>query len=291
MRIGGSREGRNVEGRRGTRIGRLGVLVSVAALLVLVAGYFLRIDPLRPPGLAKVARQAAPAPTGQPADGSPQDPGRHFAVRVLAETGDVWGRKIAELGGRYPPPSPVLFTGEVESACGMPGAVAGPFYCPGDQRVYLDLGFLEVLQGQSGSSGDLARAYVIAHAVGHHMQALLGATEAVQKVRQRSAPEVVRRALVAMELQADCYAGIWAREADALHRASGERPYIKVGDIWDALNGAADAGAAAVKRNKQSRIMPETFGHGTPEQRTAWFRRGFETGRIQHCDTFNSPSL
>jgi len=221
----------------------------------------------------------------------PQDPGSQFVVRLLGETGEVWDRKIAELGGRYPPPQLVLFSEQLDAACGLTTAASGPFYCPGNQNVYIDLAFLGELESRFGAPGDFARAYVIAHEVGHHLQALLGATEAVQKVRERSTPEVARRTYLAMELQADCYAGIWAKEANVSQQARGLKPYIQAGDVGRFLKAASDVGDDAIRRKSKGRVMPETFTHGSARQRSGWFMHGFESGRIQDCDSFNSPDL
>jgi len=275
MRIEDSRESQNVEDRRGSRVGRTGAGIGVGTLL----------------SVANVAQQSAPAGPAdsvQAATGTPQDAGGQFVARVLGETEDVWGKKIAELGGKYPPPKLVLFSDQVESACGMAGAASGPFYCPGDQHVYIDLAFFDKLDKQFGAPGDFARAYVIAHEVGHHVQALLGATEAVQKVRERSTPAVTNRASVALELQADCYAGIWAKEANAMHVARGQQPYIDKQDIDDALNAASAVGDDTLQRKFQGRVVPETFTHGSAQQRSSWFKRGFDSGQVQDCDTFNT---
>jgi hypothetical protein len=228
---------------------------------------------------------------GHPPGGAPRDPGEQFVASVLADTEDVWGRKIAELGGRYPPPKRLIFTDEVTAACGLSSAASGAFYCPSEQRVYIDLSFLKELEEQSGAPSEFARAYVVAHEVGHHMQLLLGATEAVQDVRRRSTAAVATRALLAMELQADCYAGVWAREANALHRAKGQPSYIESGDIAAALTAASAVGDRTLRRRAKQRIIPEAFTHGTPKQRVDWFQRGFDSGKIERCDAFNSPGL
>lgn len=291
MRSEDSRPSENVEDRRGLGIGRTGAGIGVGTLLILVVGYFMGVDPSTLLSVANVAQQATPSAAtggGAVATGTPQDAGGQFVARVLGETEDVWSKKIAEMGGRYPAPKLVLFTGQVESACGMAGAASGPFYCPGDQHVYIDLAFFDQLDKQFGAPGDFARAYVIAHEVGHHVQALLGATEAVQKVRERSSTEVANHAQVGLELQADCYAGIWAKEANAMHVARGQQPYIDKQDIDDALNAAAAVGDDTLQRKFQGRVVPETFTHGSAQQRSSWFKRGFDSGQVQDCDTFNT---
>lgn len=290
MRSEDSRESQNVEDRRGMRVGRTGAGVGVGTLLILVVGYFMGIDPSTLLSVADVAQQSAPsaASGGAAVTGTPQDPGGQFVARVLGETEDVWSKKIAEMGGRYPAPKLVLFTGQVESACGMASAASGPFYCPGDQQVYIDLAFFDQLDKQFGAPGDFARAYVIAHEVGHHVQALLGATEAVQKARERSSESVANRAQVALELQADCYAGVWAKEANAMHVGKGLQPYVDRQDIDEALNAAAAVGDDTLQRKYQGRVVPESFTHGSAQQRSTWFKRGFDSGQVQDCDTFNS---
>jgi len=291
MRSEDSRPSENVEDRRGIGVGRTGAGIGVGTLLILVVGYFMGVDPSTLLSVANVAQQAPPSSAtagGAVTTGTPQDAGGQFVARVLGETEDVWSKKIAEMGGRYPPPKLVLFTGQVESACGMASAASGPFYCPGDQHVYIDLAFFDQLDKQFGAPGDFARAYVIAHEVGHHVQALLGATEAVQKVRERSTGEVANHAQVALELQADCYAGIWAKEANAMHVAKGQKPYIDKQDIDDALNAAAAVGDDTLQRKFQGRVVPETFTHGSAQQRSTWFKRGFDSGQVQDCDTFNA---
>jgi predicted metalloprotease len=267
------------------RVGRTGAGIGIGTVLLLVVGYFLGVDPSTLMNVAQVAQTSAPtASRGTAPVGQPTDPDGQFAAKVLGETEDVWSRKIAEMGGKYPPPTMVLFTDSVESACGMASAASGPFYCPGDQQVYIDLAFFKQLDKEFGAPGDFARAYVIAHEVGHHIQALLGATEAVQTVRERSSREIANRAQVSLELQADCYAGIWAREANALHQGN----YLEAGDIDEGLKAAAAVGDDTIQLRTQGRVVPESFTHGSAEQRSTWFKRGYDTGKIEDCDTFNS---
>lgn len=256
--------------------------IALCVLILLVTAYLLHSQPRK--HLRRV-------PADPPVTTESRDPGEQFVERVLRDTEDVWGRKIAELGGRYPPPKRLLFTDEVKAACGLSSAAIGAFYCPGEQRVYIDLSFLKELENQPGASNKFAAAYVIAHEVGHHMQLLLGATEAVQDVRRRSTAAVATRALLAMELQADCYAGVWAREANVLHQAKGQSSYIESADIAAALTAASEVGDRTLRRSVNQRVIPEAFTHGTSKQRINWFRRGFDSGKIERCDVFNSPDL
>jgi uncharacterized protein len=275
------RTSENVEDRRGMRIGRTGAGIGLGTVLLMVVGYFLGINPSTIMGVAEVAQSVGSAAPqgGQVAAGAPQDEGGIAAAKVLGETEDVWSKKLAELGSRqaYPAPTMVLFTDSVESACGMASAASGPFYCPGDQKLYLDLAFFKQLQSEFGAPGDFAQAYVIAHEVGHHIQTLLGTTEKVQDAKQRSSEAVANQTQVAMELQADCYAGIWANSAQRS---------IEPGDVEEALNAAAAVGDDTIQRRTQGRVVPESFTHGSARQRAAWFNRGLQTGDLRQCDTF-----
>jgi predicted metalloprotease len=277
------RTSENVEDRRGMRIGRTGAGIGLGTVLLMVVGYFLGINPATILGVAEVAQSVGSASSqgGQVASGTPQDAGGIFAAKVLGETEDVWSKKLAELGSRqgYPAPTMVLFSDSVESACGMASAASGPFYCPGDQKLYLDLAFFNQLQSEFGAPGDFARAYVIAHEVGHHIQTLLGTTGKVQEARQRSSEAVANQTQVAMELQADCYAGIWANSAQRS---------IEPGDVEEALNAAAAVGDDTIQRRTQGRVVPESFTHGSAKQRAAWFNRGLQSGDLRQCDTFGS---
>ena len=275
----------NVEDRRGRGVGRTGAGVGLGAVVILVVGYFLGVDPSTLMGLAGLTGNGSAAPTaaGPAATGAPQDPEARFAAQVLGETEDVWSKKLAELGAKqaYPPPTMVLFTDSVESACGMASAASGPFYCPGDQKLYLDLGFFKQLQTEFGAPGDFARAYVIAHEVGHHIQFLLGTAAKVQEARERSTRAVANRVQVSMELQADCYAGIWA---------NGAQRALEPGDIDEALNAAAAVGDDTLQKRMQGSVVPETFTHGSAKQRASWFKRGFDSGDLRQCDTFSAPA-
>ena len=202
----------------------------------------------------------------------PTDAQGDFAAAVLGETEDVWTQYFAAHGQRYEPPTLVLFTDQVASACGTASAAAGPFYCPGDRQVYIDLGFFGQLDREFGAPGDFARAYVLAHEVGHHLQELLGISRRHGRGRQMS---------VALELQADCFAGVWAMRAQRV---------IEPGELQQALQAAAAVGDDTLQRRMQGRVVPETFTHGSAEQRQRWFQRGYDGGRLESCDTFAEPS-
>lgn len=213
------------------------------------------------------------------------DAGRNFVSRVLGSTERVWSDIFKNMGQDYPEPKLVLFSGFVQSACGMAQSAMGPFYCPRDQKVYIDLSFYQDMKNKLGAPGDFAQAYVIAHEVGHHVQRLTGVLERVQRARQ-SMNEAQGNALqVRVELQADCYAGVWAHHAD---RARG---VVEPGDIDEALNAAAAIGDDRLQKRTRGTISPESFTHGTSEQRARWFRRGFEQGKLNACDTFNAAQL
>jgi hypothetical protein len=204
---------------------------------------------------------------------------------VLAETEDVWHDAFQKMGRTYQPPTLVLFSEAVQSACGMAGSAVGPFYCPSDQKVYLDFSFFEDLQTRFGASGDFAEAYVIAHEVGHHVQTLLGISRKVNELMSRVSPSERNKLSVRMELQADCFAGVWARQADE------SRQILEAGDIEEALNAASQIGDDRIQRRTQGHVVPDAFTHGSAAQRVRWFKLGFESGNPQACDTFNTDRL
>ena len=209
------------------------------------------------------------------------DEASDFIARVLGDTEDTWTKLFAEAGDTYRPPVLVLFENGVSSACGFTSAAVGPFYCPGDDKVYIDLGFFRELQ-RMGAGGDFAQAYVLAHEVGHHVQNLLGVSMAVQR-RQRQLPKAeANRLSVLTELQADCYAGVWA------HHAHTDRQLLEPGDLEEGMNAAAKIGDDALMSRAGARVRPEAFTHGSSEQRQQWLYRGLETGDPQACDTFQS---
>jgi predicted metalloprotease len=278
MRWQGSRRSSNVEDYRGSRFGGGGLKLGVGGTLIaLVAAYFLGIDPRVILGLTQSV-PSGPAPQAQ--TGVPQDEAGEFMAAVLGDTEDTWSAIFASGGEQYVPPKLVLFTEQVRSACGFASAAVGPFYCPADSKVYIDLAFYEELKTRFQAPGDFAQAYVLAHEVGHHVQNLLG-TERKVRAAQQGASEVEGNQLqVRMELQADCYAGLWAHHAD---RA---RAIIEQGDIEEALGAASAVGDDTIQKRTQGHVVPDSFTHGSAEQRMTWFKRGLEMGSVQACDTF-----
>jgi predicted metalloprotease len=279
MRLEDMRRSDNIEDRRGLTVGRTGAGVGIGTIVLVVAGYFLGISPSTMLGLLS-AGEAVTQDSGSVSSvptGTPTDPQGDFAAAVLGETEDVWSKYFAATGQRYTPPTLVLFTEQVDSACGTASAAAGPFYCPGDQKLYIDLGFFNQLSSEFGAPGDLARAYVIAHEVGHHLQNLLGITEKSERLSAQQGESGAKRVSVAVELQADCYAGVWAMLAQRV---------IEPGELQQALRAAAAVGDDTLQRRAQGRVVPETFTHGSAEQRQRWFQRGFDGGKLESCDTF-----
>ncbi len=286
MRLEDMRRSDNVEDLRGRRIRRTGAGIGVGTIVLLIVGYFMGVSPATLLGLLETAAPSGGTTVEEGAAPPASDPQSDFVRAVLGETEDVWTTVFRENGASsYPPPTLVLYSDTIDSACGLAGAAAGPFYCPGDQKLYIDLGFFNELEQRFGAPGDFARAYVIAHEVGHHVQALIGTTEVVEKARRSSAPEIANRTLVKLELQADCYAGIWANRAESAHRI------MEAGDLEEALGAAAAVGDDRLQRQGQGYVVPESFTHGTAEQRARWFRRGFDGGRLDACDTFNAAAL
>lgn len=246
-----------------------------------MAGWLFGINPMTVLGLlsggdtgAPVAQQA-PAATGQPQDREGQ-----FVATVLRDTELVWQQQFQAAGGRYQEPTLVLFRGATPTACGTGQSAMGPFYCPGDAKVYIDLEFFETLSSRLGAPGDFAQAYVVAHEVGHHIQNLMGITAKVDAMRGRVSQAQMNALSVRVELQADCLAGVWA------HHSQRGKGWLERGDIDDALRAAAQIGDDTLQRASQGRVVPESFTHGTAEQRMTWFKRGLDGGRIDGCNTF-----
>lgn len=287
MKWRGRRGSSNISDQRrggGRRAARAGGGIGIIGILVLLAGMYFGVD-LSPflgmmHGSGPVA--SAPQKTGP---NTIDDETEEFISVVLADTEEIWAREFAERGGRYQPPTLVLFAGAVHSACGSASSAMGPFYCPGDSKVYLDTDFFATLERKLGARGDFPRAYVIAHEVAHHVQNLTGVMAQTMRLRHRSSQAEANRISVMTELQADCYSGIWARE---LHEQFGA---LERGDIEEALTAAAAIGDDALQRASQGYVVPDSFTHGTSEQRQRWFMRGFETGEMEACDTFNARQL
>jgi hypothetical protein len=278
MQLGDQRASGNVEDRRGMGIG--GGL-GVGGIVIALVAYFLGFDPSTVINVAEqvsTQRDTREAPKGAPTDEMGQ-----FVSKVLGSTEDVWGKIFQQSRSSYHPPTLVLYDGQVRSACGMGQAAMGPFYCPNDEKLYVDLAFFRDLQTRFRAPGDFAQAYVIAHEVGHHVQKLTGGFERVEGARGRGqAPS--NQNSVRLELQADCYAGVWGHYADTMKQ-------LDPGDIAEALNAATAIGDDRIQKQTQGRVVPDAFTHGSSEQRVRWFKRGFDSGSPKDCDTFSTNSV
>jgi len=292
----GQRQSDNVEDRRGEGGGRGGGFrvgggrgIGLGSIVIaLVAGWIFGINPLTLLGVLGGGGGAIEAPTAQraPAQRPPAgDEVAAFVSTVLADTEDVWGAVMQSGGAAYREPKLVLFRGAVGTACGTGQSAMGPFYCPGDQKVYLDLGFFDTLRSRMGAPGDFAQAYVISHEVGHHVQNLLGITGKVDGMRGRVSPQQMNALSVRVELQADCFAGVWA------HHSQKGKGWLERGDIDEAMNAAAQIGDDMLQRKTQGTVVPESFTHGSSQQRQNWFRRGLESGSVGQCNTFDARQL
>ncbi|MBX3673523.1 MAG: neutral zinc metallopeptidase [Burkholderiales bacterium] len=282
MKLDDHRESGNVEDRRGG-MGAKGTIGIGTIVIALIAWYF-GIDPQT---VLDVAQVAAPPEQRQeaPAQGGPRDEMSVFVSRVLASTEDTWEGVFREGGSSYRAPKLVLFTGATPSACGTGQAAMGPFYCPGDEKVYIDLSFYRDLRDRFRAPGDFAQAYVIAHEVGHHVQKLLGISAKVDGMRGRVSEAQFNRLSVRTELQADCFAGVWA------HRAQRERGLLEPGDLEEGLGAAAAIGDDRLQRQSGGSVVPDSFTHGSSAQRVRWFRAGFDGGSLKACDTFAARDL
>ena len=281
MRLGRSRRSTNVEDYRSSPGGRPGLKFGLGTIVVLVIGYFLGINPLTMLGIMNNMQGSAPTAAPAP-DGAPTDQGSDLVRAVLGDTEDTWSAIFQANGAQYPPPTLALFRGSIQSACGFASSASGPFYCPGDRKVYIDLAFYDELAQQFQAPGDFAQAYVLAHEVGHHVQNVLGTLEKVQAAQQRLGEAERNQLQVRVELQADCYAGIWA------HHAEKSRSILEPGDIDEGLKAASAVGDDTIQRRMQGHVMPESFTHGSAGQRMRWFTRGYESGELASCDTFSA---
>jgi uncharacterized protein len=322
MRLDKERPSENIEDRRGQGggfgfprggrggfqipMGRGGGGISLQTIILLVAIYLIAkfvfgVDliqvitgngQLQPPPGQEQSETQPPSPGGPSTTGTGQqttdvtgDAGKDFVARVLGSTERVWTAKFQQTGRQYQKPSLVLFNGYVQSACGMAQAAMGPFYCPGDNKVYIDLSFYQDMKNKLGAPGDFAQAYVIAHEVGHHIQNILGIAAKVQQARMQAPQAEANLLAVRMELQADCLAGVWARSANDTNQI------LEEGDIEEGLNAAAAIGDDRLQRRSQGYVVPESFTHGSSEQRVRWFKRGMDTGDMNSCDTFATDQL
>jgi predicted metalloprotease len=283
MRWQTGRRSTNVEDQRSMRVGGAAKGGIGTVVLVLVALYF-GVDP-------SVVLQGTGGGTGGSSDPAPvrhsaaEEQLKDFVSVVLADTEDTWHELFRDAGSRYQEPHLVLFSGAVNSACGLAQAATGPFYCPGDQKVYIDLSFYRDLQQRFGAPGDFAQAYVIAHEIGHHVQTLLGISQEARKAQAKLGQTEVNALSVRQELQADCFAGIWAHHADR------SRQIIESGDIDEALTAAAAIGDDRLQKQSRGYVSPDSFTHGSSAQRTKWFKRGWSKGEISACNTFETASL
>jgi uncharacterized protein len=288
MKWEGNRQSDNVEDRRssassgGSRGGRSIGIGSIA--IALVVSYFLGVSPMTV--LNVLSGGSAPTTQQAPAQRPPADDRMaQFVSTVLGDTEDVWGNVFTQGGATYRQPKLVLFRGATSTACGQGQAAMGPFYCPADQKVYIDLGFYETLKNQLGAPGDFAQAYVIAHEVGHHVQNLLGITTKMDQMRGRVSETEYNAMSVRLELQADCFAGVWANHAQEA------RQLLEAGDVEEAMNAAALIGDDALQGARGGSVVPESFTHGTSAQRQRWFNNGLKNGSVKRCDTFSAPQL
>lgn len=286
MRWKESRRSENVEDQRGSSMGGRSVALGGGGLLIiLLIALVFGVNPLSllegVDTSVGVPEATAPSVSGT----AEEEAMKEFVTAVLGETEDVWHEVFSRSGQTYREPKLVLYSGGVQSACGIAGSATGPFYCPGDEKVYLDMSFFDELSRRLGAPGDFAQAYVIAHEVGHHVQSLLGITEQVERARRRVSEREYNDLSVRLELQADFLAGVWA------HHAQRRLSLLEPGDLEEALNAASSIGDDRMQRRSQGYVVPDAFTHGTSEQRVRWFRKGYETGDLAQGDTFEAGIL
>ena len=286
MDLRGRRQSSNIEDRRGMRPVRTGVGLSIGGVLFLVVLSLLGINPLPFLGVATQAPDVQMEETAQPY----QEDAREAALReltavVLADTEDTWNALLPQYGREYAEPTLVLFNGVVQSDCGTAQSAMGPFYCPLDRKLYIDMSFYEDLSRRLGAPGDFAQAYVIAHEVGHHVQNLLGTADKVRAAQERASKVDANALSVRMELQADCYAGVWA------NHAARSRQLLEAGDVQEGLNAASAIGDDRLQHMSQGRVVPDAFTHGSSEQRVHWFRQGMQAGTLEACETFAARQI
>ncbi|MSQ91777.1 MAG: flagellar biosynthesis protein FlgM [Gammaproteobacteria bacterium] len=286
MRWRGRRESANIEDRRGMRVGRTAGIGGVGLVAVYLISMYFGVDPAVLLGGVQTSQVGQEPGNSEPYSETATEAERRERIAVvLADTEDVWGAVMADLHGGYRTPKLVLFSGAVDSGCGFAEAAVGPFYCPADERVFIDLSFFDEMEQRLGASGDFAQAYVLAHEVGHHVQKLLGTSGRVQELSQRVDEIEANQMSVRLELQADCYAGLWARHAEQTSAI------LEPGDIEEALGAASAVGDDRLQRRAGGQVVPDSFTHGTSEQRARWFRNGFDKGTLEACDTFKEAGL
>ncbi|MEO7243440.1 MAG: neutral zinc metallopeptidase [Variovorax sp.] len=292
MRWDGNRESDNVEDRRGSGGGGGGNFIfggrgiGIGTIVIaLIGGWIFGINPLTLLGMLSGGDQPAPYVQQQGQPPPANDEAARFVSTVLADTEDVWTNLFKQSGSTYRDPKLVLFRGATPTACGTGQSAMGPFYCPGDQKVYIDLGFFDTLKRQLGAPGEFAQAYVVAHEVGHHVQNLLGISAKVDAARGRLSERESNALSVRVELQADCFAGVWANHAQA------SRQILEKGDIESAMNAAQKIGDDALQRSAGRAVVPDSFTHGTSAQRQRWFTTGIQSGSMRSCDTFTAGNL
>jgi len=285
MRWRSGRRSDNIEDRRGIRLSRGVKGGGIGMLLLVIVAVYFGVDP------SIILQQGTEMGGGSSVQTLPVQPSAadnelaDFVSVVLADTEDTWRSLFKQMGGTYEEPNLVLFTGMVESACGYAQAAIGPFYCPRDKKVYIDLSFYRDLKSKMNAPGDFAQAYVIAHEVGHHVQELLGISDKVHAMRARLSQKEYNKLSVKMELQADCFSGIWANHAQKM------RNILEPGDVEEALNAASMIGDDRLQKQSRGYVTPDSFTHGTSAQRIEWFNRGFKTGSINSCNTFKGQNL
>jgi len=284
MRWRGERESSNVEDQRGTSGGgRIAIGGGLGTLVIIIIAVLLGADPRQLLQQVPTETQPSTSQSSRPANPKEEEL-KQFVSVVLGKTEDVWQEVFRQNGKQYREPKLVLFSDQVQSPCGMASAASGPFYCPGDQKVYIDLAFYEELRRRFSSPGDFAQAYVIAHEVGHHVQKLLGISDRVDAMQQRMSEVEANKLSVRLELQADFFAGVFARYVQ-------KQGLLEEGDIEEALHAASAIGDDAIQKQTSGRVVPDSFTHGTSEQRLRWFRKGFDTGDIRQGDTFAATNL
>ncbi|WP_136418719.1 neutral zinc metallopeptidase [Herbaspirillum sp. ST 5-3] len=287
MKWEGNRESENVEDRRGAGgfgLGGRSVGLGTIAIAV-IASYFLGVSPMTILSILTGGQGQISTVQQAPQQSAESDQMKKFVSTVLADTEDTWTELFREQGASYVDPHLVLFSGSTPTACGTGVSATGPFYCPGDQKIYIDLSFYRLMRERFRVSGEFAQAYVIAHEVGHHVQNLMGISAKVENTRRRASERQANALSVRLELQADCFAGVWANHADRT------RDILEAGDVEAALNAASAIGDDALQRQSQGEVVPDSFTHGSSAQRVHWFKRGIETGKVGACNTFEARQL